>query len=57
MKYNTSAPSGGANSKKTIMPPASEEYRNSYDSIFRKPIATSVKLRLKTSLPHANHEQ
>ena len=57
MKYNTSAPSGGANSKKTIMQTASEEYRNSYDSIFRKPIATSVKLRLKTSLPHANHEQ
>ena len=32
---NTCAPSGGANSKKTTLPPPSTEYRNNYDEIFR----------------------
>ena len=30
------APSGGANSAKTVLPPPSTEYRNNYDEIFRK---------------------
>ena len=30
------APSGGANSEKTVMPPPSQDYRDNYDAIFRK---------------------
>ena len=33
---NTCAPSGGANSTKTTLPPPSTEYRNNYDEIFRE---------------------
>jgi hypothetical protein len=33
----TCAKDGGANQSKTTMPPPSEEYRNNWDEIFRKP--------------------
>lgn len=41
--YNsTCAKDGGAGQEITRMPPVSEEYRNNYDAIFRKPIEVEV---------------
>ena len=53
---NTCAPSGGANSSKTTLPPPSTEYRNNYDEIFRKKEIraekkTKHKLRLRLTNP------
>ena len=36
-KWNSGAKDGGANQKKTVMPPPSEDYRSNWDSIFKKP--------------------
>ena len=53
---NTCAPSGGANSAKTTLPPPSNEYRHNYDEIFRKKEISSEKktkhkLRLRLTNP------
>lgn len=40
-KWNAGARDGGANQKKTVMPPVSEDYRNNFDAIFRKKSTTS----------------
>ena len=36
-KWNSGAKDGGANQKKTTLPPPSKEYLDNYDLIFRKP--------------------
>ena len=39
---STCAKDGGADQEITLMPPVSEEYRNNYDAIFRKPIEVEI---------------
>lgn len=35
-KWNSGARDGGANQKKTVMPPPSEDYRSNWEDIFGK---------------------
>lgn len=41
---STCAKDGGADQEITLMPPVSEEYRNNYDAIFRKPVEANVEV-------------
>lgn len=44
-RYNsTCAKDGGADQEITKMPPVSQEYRNNYDAIFRKPVEAKVEV-------------
>lgn len=50
-KWNAGARDGGANQKKTVMPPPSDAYRDAYDDIFKKQPTETLPIETRKPAP------